>query len=258
MKIYQLLVMLYCLIFLGFKMDSKPKSIILVSRQSSLVYPMDFSRTIIHYFKGDMTLYSFQMEIDTVVEVEDISMGEKPIVWEEKESMNNNNANLNNYPKIEQYYLRKNGSSHALTFNPFLNGKEKKVDFVEFDMTTRYESNLMLVNMVASLNKKLIKSVQPSRNKWIDTYVMADGDKNKIDSIIITYDNRFNNIPFSFSRQLDKVHESKVVSLLIKHQVKIDDNNIAVENFYEIKENPIDNPQKIDSIFAELIPYLPK
>jgi hypothetical protein len=132
------------------------------------------------------------------------------------------------------------------------------IEIVEIDKEIpHYTKNLQLGTKFMKTAKKRISSNKLGNGLWIDKYIISDQSKGTVDSISINYDAKLKNIPFSFSKELDKLHSSKVSSIQVR-SLNMTNRKVLAQVYYKIEEKRIEVSAKIDSIFTELIPYLPK
>lgn len=132
------------------------------------------------------------------------------------------------------------------------------IKIVEIDKEIpHYTKNLQLGPKFMKTAKKRISSNKLGNGLWLDKYIISDQSKGIVDSISINYDTKLKNIPFSFSKDLDKLHHSKVSSIQMK-SLNMTNRREFAQICYKIEEKRTEFSAKIDSIFAKLIPYLPK
>lgn len=132
------------------------------------------------------------------------------------------------------------------------------IKMTDFDKEMpNHTKNLKLGDNFMKSAKKQVYSSKLSNGLWIDKYIIPKPNNEAADSVIVSYDAKLNNIPFSFSEELDKIHNSKVSSIQVRAFDKTN-GKVVAQICYKIEDKRTEVSAKIDSIFAKLIPLLPK
>ncbi len=167
-------------------------------------------------------------------------------------------TNLNTGEEIYTDYLR--------DYLVFKNGKNTGTFVKTFPLSSK--QNIFTVSVDSVLNTKgryIAKRdltddfTLVSKTRSREDYLLKDttNKEGAPDKISLFFDDKLKHIDyFTLGRLFDSTRNSKLSGMLFICEKKRT-TDIAY-GIFEMKEIPVKNPAKIDSIFAKLIPYLPK
>ncbi len=166
-------------------------------------------------------------------------------------------------PSYFEYVLFDNFDQRKVVYVPFLGTAHKDTAMVVDSSEHYIFSNLAVGNFIAKVPKKIVFEKQIV-NTLTCHYYIPKARKTDIlpDSVTLFFDKSLETGSFSFSKILEEQYKSKLrrinVTVLERPVNQKQNKKFKRSYIYTLSNNTAYNPAKIDSIFAKLIPLLPK